>query len=75
MSKLIRWSGSKKSCSSSIISYFPKKINTYYECFLGGGAVLLELLQNFDKYNIECNHFVGNDINRDLISIWNITTV
>lgn len=72
MSKLIRWSGSKKSCSSSIISYFPRKINTYYECFLGGGAVLLELLQNFDKYNIECNHFVGNDINKDLISVWNI---
>jgi len=37
---LIKWSGSKRKNVENILKYFPKKINKYYEPFLGSGAVL-----------------------------------
>ena len=46
MSNLIKWSGSKDSQAKSIINYFPKEIDCYYEPFLGGGSVFLELLES-----------------------------
>ena len=33
---VIKWSGSKRSQASEIISNFPKEIDTYYESFCGG---------------------------------------
>ena len=40
---LLKWPGGKRWLSDQIISYFPKRINTYYEPFLGGGAVFFKL--------------------------------
>lgn len=69
---LIKWSGSKRKQAPYIVSKFPKYIDTYYECFVGGGSVFHELLKQIYEGNIKCNHIVCSDINKDLINIWNM---
>lgn len=64
---VIKWSGSKRSQAESIISYFPKEIDTYYEPFCGGASVLRKLLSS----EIKVNKYVCSDLNKDLISLWN----
>lgn len=68
----IKWTGSKRKQAPYIVSQFPKEINTYYECFVGGASVLHELLNQISLGNITCKHIVCSDINSDLISIWNM---
>lgn len=68
MKSPIRWTGSKRLIAKEIIKYFPKEIDTYYECFLGGGSVFCELLDS----NIKVEKYVLSDINSDLISLWNM---
>ena len=36
----IKWTGSKRKQASYIVSCFPKKIDIYYEGFVGGGSVI-----------------------------------
>ena len=69
---LIKWTGSKRFQAKAIVDLFPKKIDTYYECFLGGGSVLHELLNRIAEGKIQCNKIVCCDINKDLIDIFNI---
>ena len=57
----IKWSGSKRSQAPEIISYFPKDIGTYYEPFLGSGAILGHLAPA---------KAVCADINAPLIELW-----
>lgn len=57
----IKWSGSKRSQAEEIVSYFPKSIDTYYEPFLGSGAVL-GLLKPIAA--------IASDINKPLILLW-----
>lgn len=52
--------GDKYKLMDQLINLFPKKINTFYEPFLGGGSVFLNVLA--DKYYL-------NDINKNLINI------
>lgn len=40
---LIRWAGSKQRFAKVIAKHLPKKITSYFEPFIGGGAVFLEL--------------------------------
>jgi len=68
----IKWTGSKRKQAPEIVDKFPKKINTYYECFLGGGSVMHELLNRIYTREIECNKIVCCDLNKDLINIFNI---
>lgn len=68
----IKWSGSKRKQAPEIVDKFPKEINTYYECFLGGGSVLHELLNRIYLGEIKCNKIICCDINKDLINIFNI---
>lgn len=65
---LIKWTGSKRLQAKQIISSFPKKINTYFEPFLGGGSIFLSLI----KSKAEINCYVCSDTNQELIGIWNI---
>ena len=64
----IKWSGSKRSQCDEIISYFPRKIETYYESFLGGGSVAYRLMNS----DIKVNKFVLSDLNTDLINLYKL---
>ena len=59
---VIKWTGSKRSQADFILSFFPEKINTYYEPFLGGGSIMG--MANFEKA-------VCGDICEPLINLWN----
>jgi len=41
--QLLKWIGNKQRFAHEIVSYFPKSFKTYYEPFLGSGAVLATL--------------------------------
>ena len=64
----IKWSGSKRSQASDIISFFPKEIDTYYEPFLGGGSVFRALVES----DIKVNKYVLSDNNSDLMDLWQV---
>ena len=64
----IKWSGSKRSQCDEIISYFPRKIETYYESFLGGGSVAYRLMNS----EIKVNKFILSDLNSDLINLYKL---
>lgn len=64
---IIKWSGSKRSQCDEIITFFPEKIETYYEPFCGGCSMLMCLLNS----GISVKRYVCSDLNQDLISLWN----
>ncbi len=43
---ILKWVGGKTQIIDKVINEFPKIINNYHELFIGGGSVLLALLQN-----------------------------
>ncbi len=66
----LKWAGGKGQLLNTFDEMFPKdlaegKIKTYIEPFVGGGAVLFYVLQN---YNIEKAYI--NDINKELINCY-----
>lgn len=68
---LIKWTGSKRSQASEIISHFPRKINTYYEPFCGGCSVAFMLMaDSANKPTI--SRLVLSDTNESLVQILNI---
>lgn len=57
----VKWAGGKTQILNELIKYIPSKYNTYYEPFVGGGALLFDL---------QPNRFVINDYNNELMSIY-----
>ena len=39
----VKWAGGKRQIMKEIKKYLPEEFNTYYEPFVGGGAVFFEL--------------------------------
>ena len=64
----MKWSGSKDSQAKNIISYFPKKIKVYFEPFLGGGSIFLELLES----DIKVDYYILSDVNKELIGVYQL---
>lgn len=65
---IIKWVGGKTQIIDKIIENFPKEINNYHELFLGGGSVLIALLENINSNNIKINGIINAyDINKTLI--------
>lgn len=67
----VKWAGGKNSLIPQLTKYFPielknGQIEKYVEPFVGGGAVLIDILQ---KYNIK--EAYAFDINKDLINCYN----
>jgi len=68
---IIKWLGGKTQIIHKIIENFPTEINNYHELFLGGGSVLIALLQNIHEKNIIINGVVNAyDINETLINMY-----
>ncbi|MFX3619543.1 MAG: DNA adenine methylase [Sporolactobacillus sp.] len=57
----LKWAGGKRQLLPEIRKYIPEKFNTYYEPFVGAGAVL---------FDIQPKKAVINDINLDLINTY-----
>lgn len=58
---VVKWVGGKRQLLTEINRYIPEKISTYYEPFVGGGAVL---------FSIQPNKAIINDINEELINLY-----
>lgn len=58
---ILKWAGGKSALLEEIKSRMPEDFNTYYEPFIGGGAVFL---------NIESDNSVINDKNQELINCY-----
>ncbi|WP_234031514.1 DNA adenine methylase [Lentibacillus cibarius] len=59
----LKWAGGKRQLLPEIRKYIPKKYNTYYEAFVGAGAVLFDL---------QPKQAVINDVNKDLVNVYNV---
>ena len=58
----VKWAGGKRQLMSELEKNFPTKFGTYLEPFLGGGAVMFDLLTK--EHNLKCN---VSDLNSDLV--------
>lgn len=64
----IKWAGGKTQIVNLIISKFPNQIDNYHEIFLGGGSVLIKLLECVDDGIITIKgRIIAYDINEILI--------
>lgn len=61
-SQLLKWVGNKQRFAHEIVSYFPSQFGTYFEPFLGSGAVLATLAPRSQAY--------GSDVFLPLVEIW-----
>lgn len=73
MKPFIKWVGGKQALLPQLSQYFPKEIMDgkpfdYYEPFLGGGAMLIYMLQHFPAMN----NVIVSDINFRLINAYRI---
>ena len=59
----VKWVGGKRQIIEKIKEHVPKEFNTYFEPFVGGGAVLFELVPE---------KAVINDYNSELINVYNL---
>ncbi len=63
----IKWLGGKTQLIDKIAPMIPEDTEVYIELFLGGGAVLLNQLENNDNIKL----FIVNDLNTNLIDTYN----
>jgi DNA adenine methylase len=64
----LKWVGGKTQIIDQIMSKFPHAIHDYYEPFVGGGSVLLSLLQNIESGRISISGCIyATDNNKHLI--------
>jgi len=60
---VLKWVGGKRQLIHEIEKYFPDKFSTFYEPFLGGGAVL---------FYFQPKKAIVNDINGELINVYKV---
>lgn len=61
----VKWAGGKSQLLNEIRGKYPTKIERYCEPFVGGGAVLLDVLANFKPQSV-----LINDINPELTNVY-----
>jgi len=61
----LKWAGGKSQLLDEIEKYYPSKIDKYCEPFVGGGAVLFDLLSKFQPKEV-----LINDINPELTNCY-----
>lgn len=60
---VLKWAGGKRQLLQDILKHIPERFSTYYEPFVGGGAVLFAL---------QPHKAVINDINEELINVYTV---
>ena len=58
----VKWAGGKRQIMNKLMEYVPDEFDTYYEPFVGGGALLFELSPK---------RAVINDSNYELMNVYN----
>lgn len=59
----VKWAGGKRQIISEIRRYLPNNFNCYYEPFVGGGALLFDLMPE---------NAIINDLNEELINVYRV---
>ena len=59
----VKWAGGKRQIIDKLKKFIPNEFNTYYEPFVGGGALLFELAPK---------NAVINDSNSELMNVYNV---
>ena len=68
----IKWTGCKRTQADRIIAQMPDNITTYCELFLGSGAVMLKLLNDYPQKLNHYKEIIASDTNADLIAMWKL---
>lgn len=63
LAPVVKWVGGKRQLLKEIEKFMPEKFSTYYEPFVGGGAVL---------FHIQPKKAVISDTNSELINLYNV---
>jgi DNA adenine methylase len=67
----LKWVGGKTQLLEYIVNLFPKKMKNYHELFLGGGSVLLSVLDMIDDKKIQMEGSIyAYDLNKGLINTY-----
>ncbi len=61
LTPIVKWAGGKRQILDQIKESMPDSFNNYYEPFIGGGALLFELMPN---------SAIINDVNQELLAIY-----
>jgi len=70
---ILKWVGGKSQLLSSLVDYIPEDMENYHEPFVGGGSVLLCILQLQKEGKIKINkNIYAYDINAELITMYKI---
>ena len=65
----LKWAGGKTQLLEPLIARAPREIGTYYETFLGGGAMFFGLLANPE---LAPKRAVLNDLNHHLVTVYEV---
>lgn len=63
----VKWAGGKKQLLAQFKPYFPKRINRYFDPFVGGGAIAFYIIKHYKPKEI----FIS-DINEELINAYEV---
>lgn len=58
---IVKWAGGKRQLINKLLELMPKEYNDFFEPFIGGGALLFELMPE---------KAIINDVNKELIAIY-----
>jgi DNA adenine methylase len=65
--RFVKWAGGKLQLINQFESIYPKKIERYFEPFVGSGAVAFYIIQKYNPSEV----FIS-DINKELITTYNV---
>jgi len=65
----LKWAGGKQQLVAELVARAPRSIETYYEPFIGGGAMFFALLAD---PALAPKRTVLNDLNRDLVTVYEV---
>ena len=64
---LLKWAGGKRQLRSELVSRLPERWGTYYEPFIGGGALLVELANQS-----RLDRAIAGDKNPELVNLYRV---